>query len=91
MGTIYEMSVQSGRSKRPLFNPVVTFNKLLAQQVLKPKVTRKFKQYALFSLVGIIIGTIFSIMGILKEQKSLIIIGVLEMCCIIIWLLCNYS
>lgn len=81
------MSVHSGRRQRQLLPTTMAFSQLERPSV-RPVVS--FEKTSMIALLGIVLGTGLSTMGILYKQTMLIIIGFVEMVCIVLWLV-SYS
>jgi hypothetical protein len=77
------MSVQGGRSHRPLYSASATFHHLHHQKSLPP-ISTSFETISMISLLGIVFGIILVVIGVLTEQLYITYMGFGEMIMIII-------
>jgi len=71
------MSVHSGRRSRHLLPPEIAFKQLSRQITLKP--APSFGRAVAMSLLGVIVGTIITTLGIFNKQTIWIILGFVVM------------
>jgi len=82
------MSVHNGRRQRQLLPSEMAFRQLSKPTILRP--VGAFERTSFISLIGIILGTFVTTVGIIYNQTFFIMLGLTEMLFVSLWLVVSF-